>query len=383
MRVLLAAGGTAGHVNPALAIAAEMAHQWPEADIHFAGRKDSMEERLVTKEGYPFHPIEVRGIQRSFAPKNMARNVAAAWHLAFAPSAARRILADVKPNLVVGTGGYVSGPVLREAAKRGYKTAIHEQNAYPGVTNRILAKVVNLVFAPTQSAAERLGVPGKTIVTGNPVKKELLLAKRDEARKNIGAGERIVLLSYGGSLGAMRLNEGVAALVKWHLANRDFLHIHATGSIEKDDFAALAKQCGITGDSRFIIREYIDDMPAMLAAADLVICRAGALTLAELAAVGSASVLIPSPNVAENHQYYNALEFQNAGAAKVLEEKELTDERLISVVDELTQDAAKLKEMGRAAHTLAHTDAAQQIVAALAGLLELGEENSLANASKE
>lgn len=369
MRVLLAAGGTAGHVNPALAIAQGIKQRWPDAEIHFAGRRQGMEKRLVEKAGYPFHHIEVRGIQRSLSPQNMARNVAAAWHLAFAPRAARRILAAVEPDLVIGAGGYVSGPVVLEAAKQGRKTAIHEQNAFPGVTNRLLAKKVDLVFAPTQSAVERLGVPGKTVVSGNPVREEVFHQDRAAARKALGAGKRVVLLSYGGSLGAMRLNEAVASLAVWHLQNRNFLHIHATGTIEKEDFAALAKSKGIAGQDNFIIREYIDDMPAMLAAADLVICRAGALTLAELAAVGKAAVLIPSPNVAENHQYYNALEFEKAGAARVFEEKNLTDALLIKTVDGLAQDDAMLKAMDAAAGTLAHPRALESIVSALAGLL--------------
>lgn len=370
MKVLLAAGGTAGHVNPALAIAHGIERQWPEAEIHFAGREAGMERRLVQQAGYPFHHIEVRGIQRSLSPKNMARNAAAAWYLAWAPDAARRILQLVGPDLVIGTGGYVSGPVVREAAKRGYKTAIHEQNALPGITNRLLAKQVDVVFAPGETAKVRLGVPDKTIVSGNPVRPEVFTANRQAAREALGAGNRPVIVSFGGSLGAMRLNEVIADLAMWHLANRDFLHIHATGAIEKEDFAYLAAARGLDGDSRFVIREYIDDMPMMLAAADLVICRAGALTLAELAAAGKASVLLPSPNVAENHQYYNALEFVNAGAAEVFQQNELTGDKLVEAVDRLTAEEGKLEAMGRAAASLARPEALETIVSGLTALME-------------
>lgn len=372
MRVLIAAGGTAGHVNPALAIAKGIQDRWPGTEIHFAGRREGMEYKLVSAAGYPFHHIQVHGIQRSFTPKNIWRNVQAVWHLASAPGAARRILKEVKPDLVIGTGGYVSGPVLQAAARKGYRTAIHEQNAYPGVTNRLLAKQVDLVFAPTESAVERLGQPQKTLVTGNPVRPELFDQDRDASRRNLHAGDRVVLLSYGGSLGAMRVNEVVAELAAWHLQERNFLHIHATGSIEKDDFAAMAKRMGIDNSPNFEIREYIDDMPAMLAAADLVICRAGALTLAELAAVGRASILVPSPNVAENHQYYNALELEKVRAARVLIEKELNGRQLIDVVDELTQKPQTLRDMGKAAKTLAHPKALNMIVDALRGLMEQG-----------
>lgn len=370
MRVLIAAGGTAGHVNPALAIATELRNRHPDIEIHFVGRQQGMEYRLVTREGYPFHAIEVSGIQRSFTPKNILRNVNALRHLVWAPSACRRILAEVKPDYVLGTGGYVSGPIVREAARKGYKTAIHEQNAYPGVTNRLLAKQATLVMAPTQSAVGRLGQPEKTVVTGNPVRPEFFQQDRQAARAAIGAGSRTVILSYGGSLGAMRLNEVVADLAQWHLEKRDFLHIHATGSIEKEDFAALAEQKGIAHNEYFIVREYIDDMPALYAAADLVICRAGALTLAELAASGRASVLIPSPNVAENHQYYNALEFVKIGAAELFEETELTGERLIETVDAITQNPETLRAMGAKAHELSRPDALDRIVDLLDALNE-------------
>lgn len=370
MKVLIAAGGTAGHINPALAIAGGIQQRWPGAQIHFVGRSKGMENRLVKQAGYPFHNIEVRGIQRSFTPKNIARNVAAAWYLSLAPRAARKILDEVKPDLVIGAGGYISGPVLREAAKREIKTAIHEQNAYPGVTNRLLAAQVDRVFAPTESAVERLGAPEKTTVTSNPIRTGFFEQNRQANREGIGAGERVVLLSYGGSLGAMRVNEVVADLAQWHLKERKFLHIHATGSIEKKDFAELAQKKGIDQSPNFVIKEYIDDMPALLSAADLVICRAGALTLAELAAVGRASVLIPSPNVAENHQYHNALEFVQAGAAKVFEEKDLSGSALIHAVDELTREPQTLAEMGTAAKTLARPEALDEIVQVLAELVE-------------
>ncbi len=369
MTVLIAAGGTAGHINPALAIADGIRARWPGADVHFAGRQKGMESDLVARAGYPFHHIEVRGIQRSVAPKSLARNAAAAWYLAKAPLAAAKILKEVQPDLVIGTGGYVSGPVVRTAAKRGIKTALHEQNAFPGVTNRLLAPDVDRIFAPGEQAAKRLGHPEKTVVTGNPVQPALFRQNRDAAREGLFAGERVVIVSFGGSLGAMKVNEVVAGLAKWHLANRDFLHIHATGSIEKDEFARMAEEAGIAGKQNFIIREYIDDMPAMLAAADLVISRAGALTLAEIAAVGRASVLIPSPNVAENHQYHNAQEFSKVGAARVLPEKGLTTELLVETVDALTQDPATLAEMGRAAATLANPGALDKIVDSLAELM--------------
>ena len=371
MRVLIAAGGTAGHINPALAIAGVIRKHCPQAEIHFAGRKAGMEYKLVTAQGYPFHHIEVNGIQRSLTPKNLVRNVQAVWNLALSGPKAKAMMKEVQPDLVIGCGGYVSGPVVRCAAKMGIATAIHEQNAFPGVTNKLLAKDVDLVFAAAAAAVEKLGAPQKTKVVGNPVRPEMFQQDRQAARAKLGAGDRTVILSFGGSLGARRINEVVADLAAWEMKSKaPVLHIHATGSRGVELFAELGRQKGFAGYEGIQAREYIQDMPQMLAAADLVIGRAGALTLAELEAVGRAAILIPSPNVAENHQYYNALELQKAGAALVLEEKDLTGERLVEQVQSLLAQPGKLQEMGRKARTLADPDSLEKIWTALAELLK-------------
>ncbi len=369
MKILFAAGGTAGHVNPALAIAHGLKEQYPQAEIHFAGRRDGMEYRLVQQAGFPFHPIQVHGLQRSFAPKDLARNLKAAAALLVSPFATRRILNRVKPDIVIGTGGYVSVPIVYFAAKRGLKTAIHEQNAYPGLANRFLAKRVDKVFVASEAGKARLTESKAISVSGNPVSPTLFEQDRTANRRALEAGERPVIISYGGSLGAMNVNRAVAELAQWHIENRDFLHIHATGSIEAKDFAAQAAEMGIDNSPHFIIREYIDNMPELLSAADLVISRAGALTLAELAATGRASVLIPSPNVAENHQYHNAAEFEAAGAAKLIEEKNLTGDVIIQTVDALTKDGETLHRMGENAKTLARQDALATILEGLRPLL--------------
>lgn len=362
MRVLIAAGGTAGHINPALAIAGALKSACPEAEIHFAGRQKGMEYGLVTKAGYPFHHIEVNGIQRKLTPKNILRDIEALWHLALSGPRARAMLRQLQPDLVIGCGGYVSGPVVRCAAKMGIKTAIHEQNAFPGVTNKLLAPDVDVVFAAVPAAVEKLGAPDKTLVVGNPVRPEIFAQDRAAARAALDAGERTVLLSFGGSLGARRINELVADLAAWEQKQeKNILHIHATGSRGVPLFEKLAAEKGITVGQSLVVREYIEDMPQMLAAADLVISRAGALTLAELEAAGRAAILIPSPNVAENHQYYNALELQKAGAAVVIEEKELTAERLIGTVERLTADRASLASMGKLARALAEPKSLEKI----------------------
>ena len=355
MRVLIAAGGTAGHINPALAIAGAIKKADPTAEIHFAGRKEGMEYRLVTQAGYPFHHIEITGFQRRLSLNNIKRNIITLWNLALSGPKARAMMKEVQPDLVIGCGGYVSGPVVRCAAKKGIKTAIHEQNAFPGVTNKLLAPDVDIVFAAVPAAVEKLGAPEKTIVVGNPVRPEVFTqAKNREAiRAELGAGDCTVILSFGGSLGARRVNEVVADLCAWEQKeHKPVLHIHATGQYGVELFQNLEKEKGFAPGESLVVKEYINNMPELLAAADLVISRAGALTLAELEAVGRAAVLIPSPNVAENHQYYNAMELQKAGAAVVIEEKDLTGEKLVAAVKEMTADPEKLREIGLAAKAL-------------------------------
>ena len=332
-----------------------------------------MEYRLVTQAGYPFHHIEITGFQRKLSLNNIRRNLITLWNLALSGPKAKAMMKEIQPDLVIGCGGYVSGPVVRCAAKKGIKTAIHEQNAFPGVTNKLLAPDVDIVFAAVPAAVEKLGAPEKTQVVGNPVRPEVFekAGERDAIRAQLGAGDRTVILSFGGSLGARRVNEVVADLCAWEQKeNKPVLHIHATGQYGVELFKNLEKEKGFAPGESLEVKEYINNMPELLAAADLVISRAGALTLAELEAEGRAAVLIPSPNVAENHQYYNAMELQKAGAAVVIEEKDLTGEKLISTVSGLLSEPGKLAAMGRNARSLSVDDSLDRIVDALLKLVK-------------
>ena len=358
MRVLIAAGGTAGHINPALAIAGAIKKADPSAEIHFAGRKEGMEYRLVTQAGYPFHHIEITGFQRRLSLNNIKRNIITLWNLALSGPKARAMMKEVQPDLVIGCGGYVSGPVVRCAAKQA---------------NKLLAPDVDIVFAAVPAAVEKLGAPEKTQVVGNPVRPEVFekAGERDAIRAQLGAGDRTVILSFGGSLGARRVNEVVADLCAWEQKeHKPVLHIHATGQYGVELFQNLEKEKGFAPGESLVVKEYINNMPELLAAADLVISRAGALTLAELEAEGRAAILIPSPNVAENHQYYNAMELQKAGAAVVIEEKDLTGEKLVSTVSGLLAEPGKLAAMGRNARTLSVDDSLDRIADALMKLVK-------------
>ena len=327
----------------------------------------------MTQAGYPFHHIEITGFQRRLSLNNIKRNIVTLWNLALSGPKARAMMKEVQPDLVIGCGGYVSGPVVRCAAKKGIKTAIHEQNAFPGVTNKLLAPDVDIVFAAVPAAVEKLGAPEKTQVVGNPVRPEVFekAGERDAIRAQLGAGDRTVILSFGGSLGARRVNEVVADLCAWEQKeHKPVLHIHATGQYGVELFQNLEKEKSFAPGESLVVKEYINNMPELLAAADLVISRAGALTLAELEVEGRAAILIPSPNVAENHQYYNAMELQKAGAAVVIEEKDLTGEKLVSTVSGLLAEPGRLAAMGRNARTLSVDDSLDRIADALMKLVK-------------
>lgn len=363
-KILFVCGGTAGHINPALSVANTIKSR-VDAEIVFVGNPAGMEARLVPEAGYRFIPFRAMGIQRKISAENIYKNTKSVGLLLSASSRAKKILKEEQPDLVMGTGGYVSGPIVLTASKMGIKTVTHEQNALPGVTTKLLSKHVDKLLVAVEVAGQRLNCQDKAIVTGNPVRQEILNIDKKEARAALGIpNEKICILSFGGSLGASRVNKGVCQLLEWYCkSNKDIYHIHATGSVDKDNFHAMLKDSGVelAQHKNLDVREYINNMEMCLGACDLVICRAGALTLSELQGVGRGSILIPSPNVAENHQYHNAMELVNSGAACLIEEKELTGEKLISEVEKLLGDFSQLTKMGRAAKEMAKISANQTI----------------------
>ncbi len=303
MHILFAGGGTAGHINPALAVAGYIKEQHQDAKISYIGTERGLESRLVREAGYDFYAIDVAGFQRKLTPSNIKKNISAVIKMFTSSSAAKKILKKLNPDVVVGTGGYVSGPVLRAAAKMGIKTCIHEQNAYPGITNKTLSTMVDSVMLAFPEAEKHLKFDGEPIITGNPVRMSVLKADREMARKKLGVGNSPVILSFGGSLGAKPINDAVIGLIKWHAGKGNCHHIHATGKYGHADMVEKLEKEGIelSRYPQIDFREYINDMDVCLAAADLVICRAGAITLSELQNCGKASILIPPPYVAENH----------------------------------------------------------------------------------
>ncbi len=370
MHILFAGGGTAGHINPALAVAGYIKQKHPDARISYIGTAKKLEAKLVPQCGYEFYTIDVAGFQRRLSVKNIGRNIVAVGKVFTSTLNARKLLKQLKPDVVVGTGGYVSGPVLREAAKLGIKTAIHEQNAFPGVTTKMLSANANAVMLAMPEAEKHLKLKRKPIITGNPVRGELLEISYSEARKKLGIDSRPLILSFGGSLGARPINEAVNGLIRWHTGSGKFHHIHGTGKSGYETMKNSLADVDIAKE--IMIREYIDDMDVCMAAADLVICRAGAITLSELQSCGKPSVLIPSPYVAENHQYHNAMTLKRAGCAEVIEEKDLTAEKLISVVKDLIEDKEKLEMMSKAARESAIIDANERIYQVIMQLYNKG-----------
>lgn len=367
MRILFTGGGTGGHINPALAIAGYFRDHHPDGTFAYVGMPNGMEANLVPRAGFEFIPMKAGGFQRRITFSTIKSNTRTLFLLTTATHRAKKILKEFKPDAVVGTGGYVTGPLMRTAARMGIKTITHEANAYPGVTTKLLSKYVDLVLLSVEEAKKYLDPACKTLVVGMPVREEFIYADREKARKELGIDDRVCLLTFGGSNGAKRLNEAMADLIAWHYKEGRLWHIHATGKLGADYLPQLLKERGVdlSNSPQIDIREYIYDMPSCMAAADLVIGRSGAGTLCELEASGRASILIPSPNVAENHQYHNAMVLANDGAAVVIEEKELTGQRLIQEVEKLTHDPSRLMALGRQAEKHAVLDATKRIYQAV------------------
>ncbi|MBQ7799585.1 MAG: undecaprenyldiphospho-muramoylpentapeptide beta-N-acetylglucosaminyltransferase [Oscillospiraceae bacterium] len=360
MRILFAAGGTGGHINPALAIATTVKEHHKDAEILFAGTPWGMEAKFIPQANFDFAPIKVRGIERSFKPKAIKGNIKAIWYLMSADRRARQIIKNFKPDVVVGTGGYVSGPVVRAAAKMGIKTLIHEQNAFPGVTTKLLARDVDVILVAFKEAIGRIATNAKVAVVGNPVRQEFLFAEKEKSRKELNIdSDKTVVLSCGGSLGAKAINLAMCEVLKRNKNRDDIVHIHATGHFGSLWMPDELRKSGLNLENNPNLRvmEYISEMPKYLAACDLIITRSGAITLSEIQVQGKAAVLIPSPNVTENHQFHNAMVLANADAAVVIEEKDLSGKKLCDAIEKLTLDKERLKQMGKNAAEISKSDA--------------------------
>ena len=368
-KILIAAGGTAGHINPALAVAGYIRENYPDAEILFAGTPDKMESRLVPEAGFDFTGIEISGFQRDFTFEGIKENIATLLRLAKALPKSKKLIKDFKPDVAIGFGGYASGPVIRAAAKAGVPTAIHEQNAFPGVTNKMLAKKVKKVLVTTAAAEKYFPENTPIVVTGLPVRGEMLRADRELSRAELGIDSKPLVLSMGGSLGAKSINEAVSEMILSRYEAQDCWFLHATGSNGAAMIDEIKSKIDVGKYKNVMLREYINDMDRCMSAADLVICRAGASTISELQVMRKASILIPYPYAAENHQYYNAKDLADNNAAILIEEKDLTGEKLTALVDLMLRNPDKIREFGENAHKMAVTDASKRITDCLCELV--------------
>ncbi len=360
-KILFATGGTGGHINPALAVAGYIRENYPQAEILFVGTADRMEAQLVPAAGYEFKTIEIQGFSRELNFEGIKHNIKTVNLLFKSEGQAKKIIEDFKPDVVIGFGGYVSGPVLSVAARMGIPTAVHEQNAFPGVTNKNLAKKVDVVMLTAPEAEKLLKPKNPCVVTGLPIRGEIISANKEFARAEMKLDSRPLILSMGGSLGARAINEAVKYLILHRFEKKDCYYLHATGKAGASMIDDIGKDVDLNSNPQIMLREYINDMDRCLAASDLVVCRAGASSLSEIQALGKPSILVPYPYAAENHQYYNAKTMSDRDAAILIEEKDFTGERLLSEVEKLLSKPERLKKMGENARAMAILDASQRI----------------------
>lgn len=371
MKYLLAGGGTGGHIYPALAIAAALSRQDAAAEFLFVGTNHGLEAQLVPNAGYSLRTIDLYGFQRRFSWRN-GKNV---FLVGRSLLAVKRILRDFAPDVVVGTGGYVCGPVLLQAALKGIPTLIQEQNALPGITNRILARFVDRIALGYAEAGPRFAVKqDKLFVTGNPVREDLLAEEREASCRYFGLRvDQPVVLVTGGSQGARSINQAALTLHRHcRSENKPLQILHITGQTDYNDIILTLESMGIvinaSGSGSRVV-PYLHEMSKALAAADLVISRAGAIGLAEISLRGVPSILIPYPYAAENHQEINARSMASQGAAVVIRDSDLTGDRLFDTVDSLISAPDRLRQMSQAAAKAGQPNAAE-VIASL--VTELG-----------
>jgi len=357
MRVIMTGGGTGGHVYPAIAIADEIKRRYEDAEILFIGADDGMERKIVPDNGYNLELIAVDGLRR----KKIHENIKVIKKLRIASKRSKELIENFKPDVVIGTGGYVSAPVVKAAQKLGVATYIHEQNAYPGVTNKMLEGGAAKVFLGFEAASGHFKHNKKHVVAGNPVRATFSISKED-ARNALGIDQNdFMILAFGGSQGAGRINKAMMEVIEAFNGVDNFKICLGTGKYYYEAILDEIKQKGIELKNNIIIKEYIDEMDKYLAASDIVISRSGALTVAEVTVCGKPTIFIPSPHVTGNHQYHNAMAVSRNGGAIVIEEDQLKDEKLSAEILKLKNNPEILKDMAEKSLACAPVAAAQII----------------------
>ena len=375
MNVIFTCGGTGGHINPAIAVANILKERHPDCNILFIGAKDRMEEELVPKAGYKLHTIPASGMSREKTWEGLKHNVRAARYVLQAVGNCKKIIREFQPDVVVGTGGYASFPALKAASKLKIPTCVHESNAMPGLTTRMIADRATRVLICFPESAQHYRHPEKVEVVGMPVRREFLFTKKEEARKELGLDSRPLIVSAFGSQGAKVMNEAMLGLFELEKeAGYPWQHIHATGSYGWEWMPEETKKRDIVTDgSRGItMQEYIYNMPTLMAAADVFISRAGSSSCNEIAAAGTPCILIPSPNVTDNHQEKNARALEKTGGAEVILEKDCTPQVLKERLEALFGDENKRRDMGIALQKMCVPDSAERVCDIIEQLAKAG-----------
>lgn len=363
-RVIFTCGGTAGHVNPAIALAQRMQREDPEVEVLFVGAERGLEKDLVPKAGYAFKTVRISSFHRSLKPKEIKHNLVSVVNLIRSPREARAILREFQPDVVIGTGGYASFPMVKAAAKAGIPTAVHESNAVPGLTTELLEPFADVIMVGFESCRKHYKHPEKIMVTGTPVRGDFFALTKQQAKEKLGVADgRPLVVSFWGSLGASGMNRQMADMLALEATKEPFHHIHGAGKSGYPTMCRMLAEKGVdlTKHPSLQLREYIYDMDLVMRAADLVISRAGASTIGELTALGVPALMVPSPYVANNHQEKNARALEEAGGAAVLLEGECTPQRLFQTTCAILKDEQRLRDMEQAMASLGIRDATERI----------------------
>ncbi|MDY5613278.1 undecaprenyldiphospho-muramoylpentapeptide beta-N-acetylglucosaminyltransferase [Dysosmobacter sp.] len=363
-RVIFTCGGTAGHVNPAIALAQLMHEKDPETVFLFVGAERGLEKDLVPKAGYDFRTVHISSFHRSMKPKEIKHNLVSLYNLTRAPREAKAILREFRPDVVIGTGGYASYPMVKAAAKAGIPTAVHESNMVPGLTTEMLEPFADRIMVGFESCRQHYKHPDKVIVTGTPVRGDFFDLTKEQAKQKLGVDDgRPLIVSFWGSLGASGMNRQMADFLALETAKEPFHHIHGAGKGGYPVILELLKEKGADLEKHpaLQVREYIYDMAQVMRAADLVVCRAGASTISELTALGVPALIVPSPYVTNNHQEKNARVLEEAGGAAVLLEKDSSGQALFQAACGILRDPEKLAGMEKAMAALGIRDATERI----------------------
>ena len=372
MKIIFTCGGTAGHVNPALALAGLVRERRPGSEILFVGANRGIERQLIEAAGWPFRAVEVSNFHRSIQPKEIWHNLVSLRNFLCSPGEARALLREFPADLVVGTGGYASYPMIRAASKLGIPAAIHESNAIPGLTTRLLERHADLIMVGFEECRKNYKRPDKVLVTGTPVRGDFFQLTKKEAKGKLGMDDgRPLVVSFFGSLGAAEMNREMAQFLALEVKSAlPFHHVHGAGALGCQRMGEYLREAGadLSRTPELEVREYIENMAELMRAADLVICRAGASTISELTALGVPAIIVPSPNVTHNPQESNARVLADAGGAVMLLEKDSSGQTLYDTACGILRDGERRKEMSAAMASLGVIDAADKILDAVLAL---------------